>query len=71
MPSALKSQKRALGALELGLPFCLLVCLFVLVCQDWVSLCSPGYPGTHSSELYVDPKNNTQISVRGPSVVHH
>jgi hypothetical protein len=28
--------------------FCLFVCLFVCFFRDRVSLCSPGYPGTHS-----------------------
>jgi hypothetical protein len=45
---------------------CLFVCLFCFVFQDRVSLCSPGYPGTHSVaqaglELRNPPASASQV----------
>jgi hypothetical protein len=45
---------------------CIIVCLFVLVFQDRVSLCSPGCPGTHfvdqaGLELRNPPASASQV----------
>jgi hypothetical protein len=66
----------ALGVLELTLFCFVFFILFCFVFQDRVSLCSPGYPGTHSVDKAGLELRNPPASASLPSagikgVRHH